>query len=141
MPNRAVAMDAWARSACYPRSTFYPMSNGDSTFNRWITRSRFRDCSTRRSCSKACLYPCALRMIANHAEQTFELLRYNLGGNRPSQTDPLTLSPARFHGIGVRQSTIQGWYFTVVSLLPDERSSPTPTYSTHEEPNANIRLQ
>ena len=91
-------MDAWARSACYPRSTFYPMSNGNSTFNRWITRSCFRNCSTRRSRSKACLYPCALRMIANHAEQTFELLRYNLGGNRPSQTDPLTLFLARIHG-------------------------------------------
>ena len=37
-------------------------------------------------------------MIADHAEGTFELLRYNLGGNRPSQTDPLTLSPARIHG-------------------------------------------
>ena len=74
------------------------MSNGDSTFNRWITRSRFRDCSTCRSRSKACLCPCALRMIADHAEQTFELLRYNLGGNRPSQTDPLTLFLPRIHG-------------------------------------------
>ena len=26
------------------------------------------------------------------------LLRYSLGGNRPSQTDPLTLFPARIHG-------------------------------------------
>ena len=117
------------------------MSNGDSTFDRWITRSRFRDCSTRRSRSKACLYPCALRMIANHAEQTFELLRYSLGGNRPSQTDPLTLFPARFHGIGVRHPTIQGWYFTVVSTAPDEAASPTPTYPTHACPNASIRLQ
>ena len=74
------------------------MSNGDSTFHRWITRSRFRDCSTCRSRSKACLYPYALRMIANHAEQTFELLRYFLGGNRPSQTDPLTLFSARMTG-------------------------------------------
>ena len=38
-------------------------------------------------------------MIANHAEGTFELLRYLLGGNRPSQTDPLTRSPTRFHGL------------------------------------------
>ncbi len=37
-------------------------------------------------------------MIADHAECTFALLRYSLGGNRPSQTDPLTLSIARFHG-------------------------------------------
>ena len=38
-------------------------------------------------------------MIANHAEGTFELLRYLLGGNRPSQTDPLTRSPSRIHGL------------------------------------------
>jgi hypothetical protein len=44
------------------------------------------------------IYLCALRMIADHAEGTFELLRYNLGGNRPSQTDPLTLFFDRIHG-------------------------------------------
>ena len=77
------------------------MSNGDSTFHRWITRSRFRDCSTRRSRSKARLCPCTRRMIANHAERTFELLRYLFGGNRPSQTDPLTLFPPRIHGSGL----------------------------------------
>ena len=94
-------MDAWALSACYPRSTFYPMSNGDATFHRWITGSCFGNCSTRRSYSKAHFYPYAPRMIANHAECTFELLRYALGGNRPSQTDPLTLSPTRIHGPGL----------------------------------------
>jgi hypothetical protein len=45
------------------------------------------------------IYHCALRMIADHAEGTFELLRYFLGGNRPSQTDPLTLSSSRIHGM------------------------------------------
>ena len=40
-------------------------------------------------------------MIADHAEGTFELLRYFLGGNRPSQTDPLKLSPDRIHGLGL----------------------------------------
>ena len=38
-------------------------------------------------------------MIANHAEGTFELLRYLLGGNRPSQTDPLTRFLSRIHGL------------------------------------------
>ena len=47
------------------------------------------------------IYHCALRMIADHAEGTFELLRYFLGGNRPSQTDPLTLFPTRIHGPGL----------------------------------------
>ena len=41
-----------------------------------------------------------VRMIANHAEQTFELLRYFFGGNRPSQTDPLTRSPRRLTAAG-----------------------------------------
>ena len=47
------------------------------------------------------IYHCARRMIADHAEVTFELLRYCLGGNRPSQTDPLTLFPLRLHGVGL----------------------------------------
>ena len=37
-------------------------------------------------------------MIADHAEVTLELLRYLFGGNRPSQTDPLTRSRNRIYG-------------------------------------------
>ena len=84
------------------------MSNGDSTFHRWITRSRFRDCSTCRSYSKAHFYPYAPRTIANRAECTFELLRYTFGGNRPSQTDPLTLSHARIHGTWLDIQLLKG---------------------------------
>ena len=40
-------------------------------------------------------------MIADHAEGTFESLRYILGGDRPSQTTHLTLSPNRIHGRGL----------------------------------------
>ncbi len=36
------------------------------------------------------------------------LLRYNFGGNRPSQTDPLTLSPARIHGLRLDIQVIKG---------------------------------
>src|SRR2546426_12793300 len=39
--------------------------------------------------------------IANRAEGTFELLRYLLGGDRPSQTAHITLSTARIHGSGL----------------------------------------
>ena len=70
----------------------------DSTFHRWITRPYFRNCSIRRSYSKAHFYPYALHTIANRVECTFGLLRYNFGGNRPSQTDPLTRSLFRIHG-------------------------------------------
>jgi hypothetical protein len=92
VPNLAVDMNSWARSACYPRSSFYPLSDGTSTCNHRITKSCFRTCSTCTSRSQAplCLY--TRRMITNHAEGTIESLRYNLGGDRPSQTTRLTRS-------------------------------------------------
>ncbi len=37
-------------------------------------------------------------MISIHPEGTFGRLRYSLGGDRPSQTTHLALSPPRFHG-------------------------------------------
>ena len=98
MPNPTAAMDARVGSACYPQSTFYPLSDGPSIRNRRITRSNFRFCATRLSCSQAPFYPYALRLIANQAEGTFELLRYSLGGDRPSQTAQLTVFAARIHG-------------------------------------------
>ena len=92
MPNLAVDVDSWARSACYPRSTFYPLSDGHSTLGRRITRTDFRLCSTCWSRSQARLYSCALRAIANRPERTFARLRYSLGGDRPSQTTHLARS-------------------------------------------------
>ena len=58
MPNLAVDVDSWARSACYPRSTFYPLSDGPPTRGRRITRACFRTCSTCWSRSQARLYSC-----------------------------------------------------------------------------------
>ena len=46
------------------------------------------------------LYLYTLRMISNHSEGTFGRLRYILGGDRPSQTAYLTLSPATISGAG-----------------------------------------
>ena len=70
MPNLAVDVDSWARSACYPRSTFYPLSDGHSTLGRRITRTDFRLCSTCLSRSQACLHSYALRTVADRSEQT-----------------------------------------------------------------------
>ena len=39
-----------------------------------------------------------LRPIAYRAEGTFVILRYSFGGDRPSQTDLLAMSPARLTG-------------------------------------------
>ena len=51
------------------------------------------------------------RAISDRAEGTFVLLRYSLGGDRPSQTAQLALSTARIHGNGVRIQAQQGWCF------------------------------
>ena len=58
MPNLAVDVDSWARSACYPRSTFYPLSDGPPTWGRRITRACFRTCSACGPRSQARLYSC-----------------------------------------------------------------------------------
>jgi hypothetical protein len=79
-------------------------------------------------------------MIANHAEVTFGLLRYILGGYRPSQTTRLTLSNPRIHGTIVRFPIFQDWYFTGDSSDPNESPSQSPSYPTHEKSEANIRV-
>ena len=40
-------------------------------------------------------------MIANHDEASFGLLRYSLGGYRPSKTARLTMSDSQLHGISL----------------------------------------
>ena len=75
------------------------MSDAPSTRKRRITRPCFHTCSTYRSHSQASLYPYALHAIANRIEEAFGLLRYSLGGDRPSQTTHLPLFHTRIHGI------------------------------------------
>ena len=69
--------------------------------NHRITKTDFRLCSTCLSRSQAgfCLY--TLRLISKQPEPTFVRLRYLLGGDRPSQTTHLTLSPFPFPGEGL----------------------------------------
>ena len=98
VPNTTVYVNYWVVSACYPQGNFYPLSDGNSIFNRLITLSYFRTCSTCKSHSQAPLYQYALRMISDHSEGTFERLRYSLGGDRPSQTAQQTLSSTQIMG-------------------------------------------
>ena len=108
MPNLAVDVDSWARSACYPRSTFYPLSDGPSARGRRITRADFRPCSACGPRSQARLYSCALRTVADRSERTFARLRYVLGGDRPSQTTRLARSPALLQGPGLGRRRDEG---------------------------------
>ena len=84
VPNHAVDMNSWAGSACYPRGTFYPLSDHDTEIHGRITSSYFRTCSSRHSHSQAPFNTYTHHLITNQAEGTFERLRYPLGGNRPS---------------------------------------------------------
>ena len=138
--RRSEPMNSWARSACYPRSTFYPLSDGASTCHRQITKTCFRTCSTCRSRSQATLCLCTCRMIPNHPKVTFARLRYPLGGDRPSQTSRLALSGHRITA-SVRNLTLQGWYFTIGSAHPDGHASQPPTYPTHAETGLNAKLK
>jgi hypothetical protein len=84
------------------------MSDNPSIRDYRITRTYFRTCSTDKSRSQAHFYPYALCLIANQAEGTFELLRYSLGGDRPSQTAQLTMSTAQIHGTVLETKLAQG---------------------------------
>ena len=98
VPNLPVAVDAWGRSACYPQGSFYPLSDGISTHYHLITNSYFRTCSTCWSRSQPGFYVYTHCAISVRAEPSFERLRYSFGGDRPSQTAHLTMSPGRIHG-------------------------------------------
>ena len=127
MPNLPVDVNSWGRSACYPQGSFYPLSDGISTHYHLITNSDFRLCSTCWSRSQAgfCVYTqCA---ISVRAEPTFERLRYSFGGDRPSQTPHLTLSPGaiqhrrletRFIKSGIPTATPHKLTLTFLCLPP-----------------------
>ena len=95
-----VDVNSWGRSACYPRRTFYPMSDGPSIQSHRITKTWFPTCSTCWSRSQAPLCLCTLRLVSNQPEGTFARLRYSLGGDRPSQTTHHAMSPTRITGQG-----------------------------------------
>ena len=127
--------------ACYPRSTFYLLSDGLSIQHRRITKSCFRTCSTDGSRSQAPLYLYALWPIADRPEGTFGLLRYSLGGDRPSQTAHLALSAARFHGSGLEFKHNKAGVSRVGSEASGDASSQPPSYATHVGPKPNTKLQ
>ena len=85
------------------------------TYHR-ITNSDFRLCSTRRSRSQAGLYVYTHCMVSIHAEPTFERLRYILGGDRPSQTARLTVSPYPIQGSRLEIQQTKGGIPTATPL-------------------------
>src|SRR5210317_1763367 len=129
-------MSSWERSACYPRRTFYTLSDGPSIRNHRITMLYFRTCSTCMSHSQAPLCHCTLRTVANRIEGTFRSLRYSFGGDHPSQTTHHAL----FSHKRVRPRTSKGWYFNNDSTTPGDAASKSPSYPTHCLTKVNTKL-
>ena len=140
VPNLAVDVDSWARSACYPRGSFYPLGDSASTSNCRITSADFRLCSTCRSHSQAPLCAYTPRMISDHPEGTFARLRYDLGGDRPSQTPHLIRSGYRIT-VNVSILACTGWYSKVASTETSVPDSMAPTYPLQYRPRCNTRLE
>ena len=138
VPNLAVDVNSWARLACYPRGSFYPIIYGPSTRYRRFTLPDFRPCSTCRSHSQAPLCQCTPKVISIHLEGTFRRLRYFLGGDRPSQTAQLAGSP---DDVGVRAEIIEERYFKVDSTPTGVGASKSPAYPAHLGPQSTANLQ
>ena len=64
-------------------------------------------------------------MVSVHAEPTFERLRYSFGGDRPSQTAHLTMSPDRIHG---RRLELQYFKSGIPTSTPPELASRLPSF-------------
>ncbi len=98
-------MDSWARSACYPRSTFYPLSDGHSTLGRRITRTWFPTCSACGPRSQARLYSCALRTVADRPERTLRAPPLHFGRRPPQSNYPpdTVRPPAHGRALGRRR--------------------------------------
>jgi hypothetical protein len=136
VPNLPVDVDSWGRSACYPRGSFYPLSDGPPTRNHRITKPDFRPCSTCLCRSQAPFCLCTLRAISNRTEGTFGRLRYFLGGDRPSQTAHLTMSRHQLHGVRLESQYCQGGIprMTPLRLTPKFRSLPPILYRQYRIP-------
>ena len=101
-----------------------------------ITNSYFRTCSTRRSRSQVGFYVYTHCTISVRAEPTFERLRYLFGGDRPSQTARLTVSPDQIHGRRLENQQTKGGIprMTPYKLTPVLPSLPPILYMIYRFP-------
>src|SRR5207244_9190080 len=121
--------------------TFYLLSDGLSIQHRRITKPCFRTCSADGPRSQAPLYLCAPCPIADRAEGTFGLLRYPLGGDRPSQTAHFARSPARGYGSGLELKHAKAGVSRAGSPGTGVPGSQPPSYATHAGPKPSTKLQ
>ena len=137
VPNRPVDKSSWGRSACYPRSTFYPLSDGHSTMkppDHYALLSHQLDLSVSLSST----------LVPLHSNVGYQATRGYLGKpplrfwRRPPQSN---YPPRGVPREGVRSQTREGSYFNVGSSIPGETDSTPPTYPTRPVPGNNAKLQ
>ena len=68
------------------------------------------------------------------------ILRYSLGGERPTQTARQILFLAVF-AVEIRKYKLEEWYFTDDSAPTEIGTSKSPIYATHRNRKLNIKLQ
>ena len=137
VPNLAVDVNSWARSACYPRGSFYPLSHIPSTRPCGITKPDFRPCS---ACPPRSQAPFCLSTLFGWFPFT---LREPLGASVTlwEATAPVKLPAWPCPLLSrVRNKTHREWYFTIASPIPTRMSSPAPTYPTHAVPHFQTKV-
>src|SRR4030081_1278293 len=113
-------MNSWEESACYPRSTFYPLSDGPSIQNHRITMTCFRTCSTCQSRSQAPLCHCTLMRDAR-PRGGYLCTPPLLFGRRPPQSNyPPYSVPSPDYGPRLELRHYQGG----ISTLPPQELAP-----------------
>src|SRR5215468_4736124 len=129
-------MDSWASSACYPRRTFYPLSDGPSTRDHRITMTVFRLCSTRQSHSQAGLCHCTRQLISHHRAPPL------LFGRRPPQSNCLPYNvPDPDDGPRLDNHIHKGGISHCGSTEASAPASMPTTYPTHANTIASVKLQ
>ena len=141
MPNSAVAMDARAELACYPRSSFYPLIFRGIECQRsvhYILLSYLVVMSDFQSSQLMLLHD--LRDVHPRLADLNKLLRYFLGGLRPTQTARQPLFPPRLTR-RVRIYISKNGCF-IGGSIPTEIGTSKPThYATYPKHKANDKLQ
>ncbi len=133
MPNLAVDVDSWARSACYPRSTFYPLSDGPPTRGRRITRACFRTCSACGPRSQARLYSCIQKDGCRPSRADLRAPPLPFRRRPPQSNCPPGTVPEPVDGLGLGRRSREGSIQRAAppGLAPPDRCLPPILYTTN----------
>ncbi len=105
--HRRRYMNSWAVSACYPRSTFYPLSDGPSIQNHRITMTCFRTCSRRHARSQAGLCHCTNLLMSDQISQP-SCSSVTLWGRPPQSNYPPDTVRNPDHGSTLEHQPLKG---------------------------------